>query len=124
MVYILAYGSTYALKNGYNSFTGGFLDTNGAGCEGNKLCVSTASSRDRGNGTGTWKILSATGKTEGTQVLYGDTIYLFNLYNGDGGYLDTNGAGCEGNLYCVSTAASPDRANVGTGTWKILAQEI
>ena len=66
-------------------------------------------------------MLSASGKANGTPVLVGDNIHLQNLYGGDGGYLDTNGAGCERNKYCVSTAKTPNRANVNTGTWKILS---
>ena len=53
----LVYGQTYAILNGYASFTGGYLDVCGSGCEGNKLCVSTATTKNRDNGSGTWKFL-------------------------------------------------------------------
>jgi hypothetical protein len=118
----IIYGKNYYIQNGYSNWGGGYLDTNGAGCEGNKYCVSTAKLPNRANvETGTWKILSASGKLNGTPVLVSDNIHLQNLYGGDGGYLDTNGAGCEKNKYCVSTAKTPNRANVNTGTWKILS---
>ena len=118
----IIYGKNYYIQNGYLNWAGGYLDTNTAGCEGNKYCVSTARLPNRANlETGTWKMLSASGKANGTPVLVGDNIHLQNLYGGDGGYLDTNGAGCERNKYCVSTAKTPNRANVNTGTWKILS---
>ena len=48
-----------------------------------------------------------------------DIINLKNQY-GDGSYLDTRGAGCESNKYCVSTSNSNNRAE-NSGYWKILA---
>ena len=47
-----------------------YLDTRGAGCEGNALCVSASSSRNRDGGSGWWKIVSNSNKV-GT-VMYGD----------------------------------------------------
>ncbi|MCC5628815.1 hypothetical protein LC613_12230 [Nostoc sphaeroides CHAB 2801] len=77
----LIYGGTYLVQNGYNNWEGGYLDTNGIDCEGNLLCVSTAGSSDRANvQTRTWKIVSATGKQNGTAVLVNDEIYSQNLY--------------------------------------------
>jgi len=34
------------VQNGYANWTGGYLDVNGAGCQGNVYCVSTAVARD------------------------------------------------------------------------------
>lgn len=121
----LIYGGTYFVQNGYNNWGGGYLDANNTGCEGNLLCVSTASSFDRANEqTGTWKILSATGKQNGTLVLVNDDIYLQNLYPYRtgilGGYLDINNTGCEGNLYCVSTAGVKERSTMRTSHWRFL----
>jgi LysM repeat protein len=120
--FTLIYGGTYFIQNGYNNWEGGYLDTKSVGCEGSSFfCVSTASSPNRANlQTGTWKIVSATGKQNGTAVLVNDEIYLQNVY-ALGSYLDTKGVGCEGNLLCVSTASSPNRANLQTGTWKIVS---
>ncbi|WP_244190280.1 hypothetical protein [Streptomyces hygroscopicus] len=88
----LKYGDQIHLQNAYNNWAGGYLDTNGHSTDsGAKYGVSTAESSARGEGTGTWEILSATGKAAGTTVASGDLIYLRNLYGGDGGYLDTNG---------------------------------
>jgi hypothetical protein len=110
----LLYGHVYDVQNGY----GGVLDTRGAGCEGNKLCVSTGLTNDRDSGSGSWTLMSATGKLAGTPVVSGDQVYLKNMYGADGGYLDTRNTGCEGNLLCVSTATTPNRDG-GSGTWKI-----
>lgn len=118
----LIYGQKYNLQNGYAGWAGGYLDTRGAGCEGNKYCVSTAGDFNRDNNSGFWQLKSADGKPEGDPVVAGDRVYLQNGYAGwSGGYLDIRGAGCEGNAYCVSTANSQDRyPGAGTGTWRIL----
>jgi hypothetical protein len=115
----LVYGQTYSIQNSYQNWQGGYLDTRAAGCEGNFLCVSTATVPNRDNGSGTWKILSASGKAAGTPVSPGDDVYLLNMHQGNGGYLDTAYSGCDGNFFCVSTAYSSNRDN-GSGTWKIL----
>ncbi|MEV1026609.1 hypothetical protein [Streptomyces sp. NPDC050264] len=123
----LKYGDQIHLQNGYNSWQGGYLDTNGGSPEsGAKFGVSTADSSARGKGTGTWEILSASGKSTGQTVASGDLVYLRNLYGGDGGYLDTNGGASSdqansGGKYNVSTSQSRDRAT-GTGRWRIFAQ--
>jgi hypothetical protein len=118
----LVYGQSYHILNGAvqgtTKWTGGFLDTAGGGCQGNFLCVSTAKSYDRSNNSGTWMIKSATGKPDGTTVYANDQVYLLNQYNGNGGYLDTDGNVC-GGLYCVSTAHSSNR-NSGSGTWLLI----
>lgn len=115
----LVYGQTYAIQSSYQNGQGGFLDTRGSGCEANFLCVSTASVPNRANGSGTWKILSASGKPVGTPVSAGDDVHLFNMQGGWGGYLDTAYNGCEDNFFCVSTTYSSNR-DQGTGIWKIL----
>jgi ribosomal protein S27E len=113
----LQYGVPYHIQNGVSSWSGGYLDTRGAGCEDNLLCVSTASTATRDGGkTGTWILKSKGGKTKGA-VLCDDDVYLANQY--DDSYLDTRGKGCEDNAYCVSTATGTDRAS-GSGTWKLI----
>jgi hypothetical protein len=126
----VVYGSSYHLQNGYANNGGGYLDTRDAGCNGNTLCVSTATSSNRDTGSGSWIVLSADGKLPGTQVKAGDHVYLANKYpyisgtgNGllpsqFGGYLDTDGAGCQGDQLCVSTAASSNRDS-GSGMWTV-----
>ncbi|NEU73641.1 hypothetical protein PI95_013995 [Hassallia byssoidea VB512170] len=113
------YGKTYHIQNGYANWGGGYLDTCNHAA-GNKYDVSTANTPTRAQGTGTWKIVSASGKQNGTPVLVGDNIYLQNQYQGDGGYLDTCNNATTGNKYDVSTANTPTRAQ-GTGTWKIIS---
>jgi hypothetical protein len=119
----LKYGDKIHLQNGYDSWKGGYLDTNGvANCGGNKYNVSTADSPTRATGTGTWEITSVTGKSAGAEVLSGDVIYLQNQYQNDGGYLDTCGpADCGGNKYLLSTSPAKDRA-AGTGRWRVFAE--
>jgi len=119
----IIYGQKYYVQNGYLNWQGGYLDVNNVGCEGNLYCVSTARLPNRADQeTGTWKILSPRGKLDGTPVLIGDDILLQNLYGCDGGYLDVNNVGCEGNLYCVSTARSSNRDG-NSGTWRILSSQ-
>ncbi|MEV0444701.1 hypothetical protein AB0I46_37910 [Streptomyces spectabilis] len=123
----LKYGDQIHLQNGYNSWQGGYLDTNNhSTASGAKYQVATADTPTRGKGTGTWEILSPTGKSTGQPVLSGEVIYLRNLYGGDGGYLDTNGHAKQeqkdaGAKYDVTTSQSRDRAP-GTGRWRIFAQ--
>ncbi|MBK9050553.1 MAG: LysM peptidoglycan-binding domain-containing protein [Chloroflexi bacterium] len=50
--------------------------------------VATHKSKNRSKGSGSWKIISATGKPEGQPLTDGDTIYLLNM-NPNVGYLDT-----------------------------------
>jgi hypothetical protein len=116
----LIYGQPYRIQNSYQNWQGGFLDIRGAGCEGNFLCVSTATVPNRDGASGTWKVLSANGKADGTPVSAGDDVYLLSMYSvGNGGYLDTSSGGCEGNSFCVSAAYNRNRDS-GSGTWKIL----
>ncbi|GAA3016860.1 hypothetical protein [Streptosporangium longisporum] len=117
---VLTYGDKIHPQNGYNSWNGGYLDTNGH-ATGNKYGVSTASTPARAPGTGTWEILSATGKPAGADVISGDTVHLHNLYGGDGGYLDTNGHATAPNKYEVTTSSVKDRAT-GTGRWRVFAE--
>ncbi|MBK8565119.1 MAG: hypothetical protein IPN76_17715 [Saprospiraceae bacterium] len=124
----LVYGDVIFLQNGWSQYMGGYLDTRGYQKDyektGNFLCVSTAEVKNRAEGTGSWKIMSATGKKEGSPVLANDDVYLFNQWNGNGGYLDTKGYQKDfektGNHLCVSTATSNNR-DIGSGTWKILS---
>ncbi len=125
----LNYGDEIHLQNGWNNYDGGYLDTRGYDRDyektGNHLCVSTATTNARAKGTGTWKVLSAKGKANGTPVLIGDEIHLQNAWdNYTGGFLDTRGYQKDfaktGNHLCVSTSTVKNRAN-GSGTWKIIS---
>jgi hypothetical protein len=117
----LFYGAAYDLKNGYANWSGGYLDTAYSGCERNAMCVSTAVSKARDQNSGSWVIKSAQGKADGSPVMPGDKVYLKNLYplasdpeppyGPFGGYLDTRGSGCEGNVMCVSTSLALDGNN-------------
>ncbi|MFL5997851.1 MAG: hypothetical protein ACJ736_26695 [Streptomyces sp.] len=123
----LKYGDQIYLQNGYNGWQGGYLDTiNNHTTAGLKHYVATADSPTWDKGTGTWEIVSASGKAAGQPVLSGDLVHLRNLYAGDGGYLDTvNHATTAqkggGGKYGVATAQSKDRTP-GSGRWRILAQ--
>lgn len=123
----LNYGTRVYVQNGYVGWQGGYLDTNGGSSDsGAKYGVSTANTPTRGPLTGTWEILSATGKAVGQPVLSGDVVYLHNLYGNDGGYLDTNGVATDdqkksGGKLNVLTSTAKDRAT-GTGRWRVFAQ--
>ncbi|WP_326658646.1 hypothetical protein [Streptomyces canus] len=123
----LKYGDQIHLQNGYDDFKGGYLDTlNNHTTAGLKHYVATADSTTRDKGTGTWEIVSASGKAAGQPVLSGDLVHLRNLYAGDGGYLDavnhaTTAQKGGGGKYGVATAQSKDRTP-GSGRWRIFAQ--
>jgi hypothetical protein len=138
----IIYGQLYYIQNGYNAWSGGYLDVSGdyAGRGDNLLGASTATSNQRDGLSGTWKILSAPpGKTGPVQA--GDMIYLQNQYpytpnantpvnpNVLGGYLDVCGLAApqfdpnrapSGRLLAVSTASGNQRDGL-SGTWKILS---
>ena len=126
----LNYGDIIHLQNGWNNYGGGYLDTRGYQKDfaktGNFLCVSTATKKDRDAGSGTWKVMSATGKPLGSPVLVNDDVYLMNQWSGNGGYLDTRGYQKDfaktGNFLCVSTAEKSNRDS-GSGTWRIMSAD-
>ncbi|NEO77850.1 hypothetical protein [Moorena sp. SIO4G3] len=85
----IKYGNRYHIENLYQWTNGGYLDTKKY-CEFG-LCVSTSTSSNRDQGSGTWIITSANGKANGTDVVSGDVVYLYNGYkNNTGGYLYDN----------------------------------
>ncbi|MDX3763828.1 glycosyl hydrolase family 95 catalytic domain-containing protein [Streptomyces sp. AK02-04a] len=115
----LTYGSNILLKSQAGG-NGGYLDANGHSAqEGALYGVSTSQiPNSRGSATSVWKVVSATGKANGTPVESGDVIYLINQY-GNGTYLDANGFSTQpGAKYDVSTTPTKDRGP-GTGKWHI-----
>ncbi|MQY13346.1 hypothetical protein SRB5_34920 [Streptomyces sp. RB5] len=119
---VLTYGTTITLHNLWNS-DGGYLDSNGYSQQpGAYLAVSTANTPTRGPGTGSWKVLSATGKNNGAPVVSGDIVYLVNQWDhGHGGYLDTNGRSTRaGARLNVSTTKSATRIAGSTVKWHVL----
>lgn len=126
----LKIGSVVHLKNNFPS-EGWYLDTRGRVKDKAEfsivptetLFVSTHTSPNRDNGSGSWKIVSATGKSNGAPLAYGDKIHLQNLHPG-AGYLDACGwvrdmpmyKGYNGANVAVFTTQSPNRDN-GSGTW-------
>lgn len=90
------------------------------------MFVSTHKNPNRENGSGSWKIVSASGKSGGEPLAVGDRIHLKTMHR-NGGYLDT--CGWIEHLphifynYAEQTAAvfitvSADRDN-GSGTWTV-----
>lgn len=116
----LRYGEQIHLQNGYNGWQGGYLDTNGhSGASGGKYAVSTADTPARGKGTGTWEILSASGKGAGQPVMSSDVVYLRNLYGDNGGFLETNNVStASGGKYDLRTNAYFNRSS-DVADWKI-----
>jgi ribosomal protein S27E len=103
------------LVNQYSD-PGTFLDVRDSGCQGNKFCVSTANTSDRDIGSGTWLIIPD--ECDSGVIPEGTTVRLLNGYAGfAGGFLDVRDAGCQGNLYCVSTSENYNRDS-GSTTWR------
>ncbi|MER6633303.1 hypothetical protein ABT301_34655 [Streptomyces sp. NPDC000987] len=118
----LTYGSNILLQNQYGG-DGGYLDTNGVSDQpGATYNVDTNQTpNSRGPATSVWKVVSATGKANGTRVTSGDVIYLVNQYGG-GTYLDTNGVSTKsGAKYKVSATRTKDRGP-GTAKWHIFGK--
>lgn len=123
-------GSTINLQNRYPN-VGGYLDAWGsvwkkpefAKITTEIMIVSTHYDPNRDNGSGSWEIVSATGKTSGEPLVVGDRIHLRNKFPG-AGYLDSCGWVEHLPIYkdykdqttAVFTTESPNR-DYGTGTW-------
>ena len=89
------------------------------------MFVSTHKNPNRDNGSGSWKIVSANGKSDGEPLAVGDRIHLKNMYP-NAGYLDACGwiehlrffYNYSDQSAAVFTTISADRDN-GSGTWTI-----
>ncbi|MGW4231231.1 hypothetical protein ACWEF9_18385 [Streptomyces sp. NPDC004980] len=115
-------GDLVTLRNLYSS-AGSYLDTNGhAPAEqkksGAKYDVHTAKGADRGTGTAEWRIFARTSDPKDGLVHIGDTVYLWNVYGGNGGFLETNGAGPAAGKYEVVTNAYYNRT-ADVADWRI-----
>jgi hypothetical protein len=116
----------FHILNGYNSWKGGYLDSNGSSTDGDTYNVSTNASKARDlSGTGTWILVCET-KRPGADVVSGDVVHLKNMYgaggdgSGPGSYLDTINHFINGK-YKVETSVSPKRDG-GSGSWQLQAQ--
>ncbi len=128
----LKIGSIVHLQNRYPN-DGSYLDAWGAvwskpefkQVPTETMFVSTHNNPDRDNGSGSWEIVSANGKSEGEPLEVGDRIHLKNMYP-NAGYLDACGWTEHLRVFdkfldqtgAVFTTRSPDRDN-GTGIWII-----
>ncbi len=125
-------GSVVNLQNQYSG--GGYLDAWGLVKDKPEfsivpteiMFVSTHPNPNRDNGSGSWQIVSATGKKNGEILVYGDEIHLKNM-SPDAGYLDNCGFikdmpvfkdYVKVEKFAVFTAYSEDRDD-GTGTWTV-----
>ncbi|CAK7286416.1 hypothetical protein ACNFR7_08625 [Streptomyces sp. RM1] len=119
----LHYGDRFHLLNLYNG-DGGYLDVNGgASAGGAKYQVATAAVANRQGDSGTWEIVSGSCAATGAPVKSGDIVYLRNLYQGNGGFLDAGGSPTavqqqKGGLYDVTTAWGKDRDG-NSSRWQI-----
>lgn len=129
---LIKIGSTVNLQNRYPN-AGGFLDAWGQVWSKPEFSivptetkfVSTHKNPNRDNGSGSWEIVSATGKSNGETLMVGDKVHLKNRYP-NGGYLDSCGWVKDMPVFkdftdqttAVFTTKSNNRDN-GTGTWII-----
>ncbi|AOM42362.1 hypothetical protein [Xenorhabdus hominickii] len=119
MANVILYGDILHIKNHYAN--GSYLDTYGhATSIGEKYNVVTSVLPNRDTGSGLWQILSAEGKSLGTEIYSGDTLFLLNFYQNDGGYLRVSGNAPSPELYNVHTADRPINA-LDTAIWHIFA---
>ena len=123
-------GSIVNLQNRYPN-DGGYLDAWGmvwskpefAALRTQTKFVSTHYNSNRDNGSGSWEIVSANGKSNGEPLVVGDRIHLKNKFP-NAGYLDACGwiehlpvfKDFTDQTGAVFTTKSPDRDN-GTGVW-------
>ena len=123
-------GSIINLQNRYPN-VGGYLDAWGtvfdkpefAKITTETMFVSTHYNPNRDNGSGSWEIVSATGKSNGEPLVVGDRIHLRNKFP-DAGYLDSCGWVADLPIFkdykdqttAIFTTKSPNR-DYGSGTW-------
>jgi hypothetical protein len=115
-------GDAVYLKNGWDNWNGGYLDTNSGdpNAAGSKYGVSTSPGKDRAPGSGRWRVFAETSSPVDSKVRQGDRVHLLNGWDDwNGGFLDTNSGdpNAAGSKYGVSTSPYIDRAT-GTGTWR------
>lgn len=129
---VLKIGSIVNLQNRYPN-DGSFLDAWGdvwskpefKQVPTETMFVSTHIEPNRDNGSGSWEIVSANGKSVGETLVVGDRIHLRNMYP-YAGYLDACGWTEHLRVFekfvdqtgAVFTTRSPNRDN-GTGVWII-----
>ncbi len=129
---IIRIGSIVHLQNRYPN-DGSYLDAWGAvwskpefkQVPTETMFVSTHNNPNRDNGSGSWEIVSANGKSNGEPLTVGDRIHLKNMYP-NAGYLDACGWTEHLPVFekfldqtgAVFNTRSPNRDN-GTGIWII-----
>ncbi|MBI6547566.1 hypothetical protein [Xenorhabdus lircayensis] len=119
MAQIILYGDILHIKNRYAN--GSYLDTYGQATSlGEKYNVVTSVSPNRDTGSGSWQILSAEGKSLGSEVYSGDTVFLLNFYRNNGGYLRVSGNAPSPELYNIYTADRPVHS-LDTAIWHIFS---
>ncbi|MBC8951045.1 MULTISPECIES: hypothetical protein [Xenorhabdus] len=119
MAQVILYGDILHLKN--NHADGSYLDVYGQAISlGEKYNVVTSVSPNRDTGSGSWQILSAEGKSLGTEVYSSDTVFLLNFYRNNGGYLRVSGNAPSPELYNVYTADKPVHA-LDTAIWYLFS---
>ncbi|GAA2514653.1 hypothetical protein [Pilimelia columellifera] len=116
-------GDLVHLRNLYSG-DGGYLDTNGHADNDQKQTgglydVNTNASKTRAPGTGSWRVFAQTSNPADRSIRIGDCVLLFNAYDGNGGFLETNGhASASGAVYEVCTNAYFNRSS-DVAYWKI-----
>ncbi|HMS42561.1 MAG TPA: winged helix-turn-helix domain-containing protein [Pyrinomonadaceae bacterium] len=131
-VNLIKIGSIVHLQNRYPN-DGSYLDAWGAvwskpefkQIPTETMFVSTHNNPNRDNGSGSWEIVSANGKSKGESLAVGDRIHLKNMYP-NAGYLDACGwiehlpvfEKFSDQTGAVFTTKTPNRDN-GTGVWII-----
>jgi hypothetical protein len=112
-------GDLIYLRNLYGG-DGGYLDTNGyAKQAGAKYDVTTYATKDRAPGTSRWRIFAQTSTPTDQDIRVGDTVHLWNTYDDNGGFLETNGNSTDGDKYDVCTSAYYNRLSADVADWEI-----
>lgn len=134
---VIKIGSIVNLQNRYPN-DGSYLDAWGAvwskpefdRVPTETMFVSTHNDPNRDNGSGSWEIVSASGKNKGEPLVIGDRIHLKNMYP-DAGYLDACGWTEHLPVFerfldqtgAVFSTKSPNRDN-GTGVWIVRSSTV
>ena len=79
--------------------------------------MTTSQTIDRAPGTGRWHIFAQTSTPTDQNVRAGDVLYLWNTYNDNGGFLETNQNSTDGDLYLVCTNVYFNRSS-NVANWR------
>ncbi|MFE7403762.1 hypothetical protein [Streptomyces sp. NPDC057557] len=118
----LKVGGLINLQNQLNGGSGGYLEIyTTSTAPGASYTVDTTPT-DRGSNTATWRVVSASGRPQGSAVRSGDAIYLVNAYSTGNFYLDVNTYQDRPAAWWDVSVTTTKNRDGDSGKWRITAE--